>query len=177
MPTRHWQGFTLIELMIGVAVLALLAAVATPALTALLQRHRALAAEHTLISHLHLARMTAVTRRKPAVLCPSLDGRHCSGANDWSIGWLLFVDNDGGRKPRSHEDIVRGDPQPISSKLKLTSTRGRSHIRYLPDGRSSGTNLTVSICSPDGEMLAQVIVNNAGRVRSQRPRTSRTCVE
>lgn len=176
-PNLLPQGFTLIELVVCLAVLTLLAAIAAPSLSALLERHRAIAAEHALIHHLHLARMTAVTHRKPAVLCPSRDGRHCSGRNDWSIGWLVFVDHDGKRSPREPADIVRGDNRPTSEKLRLVSTRGRSSIRYQPDGRSAGSNLTVSICSKEGALLAQVIVNNAGRARSQRPKTPQTCVE
>ncbi|MGH8054153.1 MAG: GspH/FimT family pseudopilin [Stenotrophomonas sp.] len=171
------QGFTLVELIVCMAVIALLAALATPSLSALLERHRAITAEHALINHLQLARITAVTRRKPAVLCPSLDGWHCSGRNDWSIGWLVFVDHHGKRVPGDPADIVRGDNHPTSSKLRLISTRGRSSIRYLPDGRSTGSNLTISICSKDGAMLSQIIVNNAGRARSQRPKTPRPCVE
>ena len=176
-PNLSLQGFTLIELAVCLALLAVLAAIAAPSLSALLERHHAIAAEHALLHHLQLARMTAVTRRKPAVLCPSLDGRHCSGRNDWSIGWLLFVDKHGKRTPKDATDIVRGDTHPTSSKLRLISSRGRSSIRYLPDGRSTGSNLTISICSREGAMLTQVIVNNAGRARSQRPKTPRSCVE
>lgn len=171
------KGFTLIELLAGLAVLALLAALAAPSLAALLERHHALAAEHALIHHLQLARMAAITQRKPAVLCPSLDGHHCSGRNDWSIGWLVFVDRHGKRTPRDPADIVRSDIHPTTSKLRLVSTRGRSSIRYQPDGHSTGSNLTISICSKDDAMLAQVIVNNAGRARSQRPKTPRACTE
>lgn len=171
------QGFTLIELMVCLALVTLLAVIAVPSLSTPLERHQAIAAEHALIHHLQLARMAAVTRRKPAVLCPSLDGHHCSGRSDWSIGWLVFLDRDGKRTPMNPADIVRSDTHPTSSKLRLVSTRGRSSIRYLPDGRSTGSNLTISICSKDGAMLAQVIVNNAGRARSQRPKTPRACVE
>ena len=48
-------------------------------------------------------------------------------------------------------------------------------LRYLPDGSSAGSNLTVSICSPAGVLLAQVIVNNIGRPRSERPKTPAPC--
>lgn len=173
-PTSS-NGFTLVELLVCLVMLALLALLATPASHSLLERHRALAAEHSLVRHLNMTRMAAVTHRRPAVLCPSRDGMQCARGIDWNIGWLLFLDRDGDRMPDQPEDILRSEGGPSAPHLRLIGTRGRNAARYLPDGRSSGSNLTVSICNQGGELLAQVIVNNAGRVRSQRPRAPRPC--
>jgi type IV fimbrial biogenesis protein FimT len=171
----HNGGITLVELIICLAVLAVLSAIAAPSLKALLERHRAIAAEHVLIRHLNLARMAAVTHGNTTVLCPSLDSRRCARGSDWNIGWLLFLDRDGNRAPDRASDVLRAETGPASRHLRLVGTRGRSGVRYLPDGRSAGSNLTISICNQDGTLLSQIIVNNAGRVRSQRPAAARRC--
>ncbi len=70
---------------------------------------------------------------------------------------------------------MSADNIPLSRHLKLTSTAGRKQVRYLPDGRSAGSNLTISICNQKGELLSSVIVNNVGRARSSRPTTPTAC--
>ena len=172
---RFQTGITLIEALICACLLILLVTFAGPPLHEMMTSHRALSAEHALMSQLQLARTTAVVYRQDVVLCPSLSGHTCSRSNDWNTGWLLFVDADGNRHPDTKADIIRADSLAASAHLRLVGSAGRSFIRYLPDGRSAGTNLTVSICSSNGQVLRQVIVSNAGRARGQRPKVPRDC--
>ncbi|WP_242450506.1 GspH/FimT family protein, partial [Xanthomonas citri] len=51
--------------------------------------------------------------------------------------------------------------------IDIVSTAGRSIVRFLPNGRSSGTNITISLCS-NARRLADVVVNNSGRARTVR---------
>ncbi|WP_330946451.1 GspH/FimT family pseudopilin [Thermomonas sp. LB-4] len=173
--TRRPAGFTLIELLTTTSIVAILAGVAASPMSALLERHRANTAASSLIAHMQLARMAAVSRNRRAVLCPSSDGAHCDGGTDWSPGWLLFVDDDGNRQPDAADEILRGDREPTSRHLRIVSSAGRQQLRYLPDGTSGGSNLTLSICSPKGDLLARVIVNNVGRPRSERPSAALPC--
>ena len=174
MPKRP-AGFTLIELMTTTAILATLAGIGLSPMRALIERHRASAAASSLISHMQLARMAAVSRSRRAVLCPSSDGANCQPGTDWSPGWLLFVDDDGNRRPDASDDILRADREPTSRRLRIVSSAGRQQLRYLPDGTSGGSNLTLSICNQRGELLGRVIVNNVGRPRSERPATALPC--
>ena len=88
---------------------------------------------------------------------------------------MLFLDDDGNRKPDIGEDVLHTDLKPTSRHLRVISNTGRKQLRYLPDGRSAGTNLTISICNPAGSLLGKVIVNNMGRPRSQRPKVPTPC--
>lgn len=166
---RHHAGFTLIELTLATAITALLAGIALPSMGALLERQRTSTAIASLTTHMQLARTAAISRNRRAVLCPSPDGLNCETGRDWSQGWMLFIDEDGNRLPDTGDDILRTELAPTSRHLRITSSSGRQQLRYLPDGTSSGSNLTLSICNPRGELLARVIVNNAGRPRSERP--------
>lgn len=172
---RCTAGFTLIELTTTVAVLAICAGVALPSLRSFLEQQRTLAAISSLTTHMSLARMTAISRNQRAVLCPSSDGASCEAGTDWSTGWMLFVDEDGNRRPDSSDEILRVDLEPTSRHLRVVSTVGRQQLRYLPDGRSAGSNLTLSICNRQGEVLSRVIVNNMGRPRSERPKQAMAC--
>lgn len=174
-PRRRHTGVTLLELITSTCVLAILAAIAAPSLGSLLERQRAIAATNALVAHLSLARLTAITRHSPTVLCPSSSGTGCDASNDWSGGWMLFLDRDGNRRPDSAGDIVRVENAALSPHLRLTSSAGRVQARYLPDGRSAGSNLTISICNRRGQMLNTVVVNNVGRVRSTRATPSSPC--
>ena len=172
---RRSGGFTLIELATTVAIMGILAGVALPSMRDFVERQRTLSAVSSLTAHMGLARMAAISRNRRAVLCPSVDGRHCEAGTDWSQGWMLFVDEDGNRRPDGSDDILRVDLEPTSRHLRVVSTRGREQLRYLPDGRSPGSNLTISICNDRSEVLARVIVNNAGRPRSERAEAGQAC--
>lgn len=174
MPKRP-AGFTLVELLATTSILAIVAGIALSPMSALLERHRASTAAFALVAHMQLARMAAVHRGRRTVLCPSSDGADCDAGTDWSPGWLLFVDHDGNRQVDANDDILRVDREPTSRHLRIVSNAGRQQLRYLPDGTSGGSNLTLSICSQRGEVLARVIVNNVGRPRSERPSTPLPC--
>lgn len=172
---RRNAGFTLIELATTLSVVAILAGIAAPSFAGFIEHQRASAAITSLMTHMALARVAAITRNQRAVLCPSSDGIRCEASSDWSAGWMLFHDEDGNRTPDGSDEIVRVDLEPTSHHLRVVSTTGREQLRYLPDGRSAGANLTVSICNKGGELLGQVIVNNMGRPRSERPKVPTPC--
>lgn len=170
------RGFTLVELVIVVAILAILLAVAVPALAPLVERQRAGSAMSALSTQMQLARMAAITYRRPAVLCPSRNGSACDGGTDWGLGWLLFLDMDGNHQPDAADEILRNEPVPAArSHMRLVGTTGRPRLRYLPDGRSAGSNLTISVCNAQGALLGAVIVNNVGRPRAFRPVSPAPC--
>lgn len=173
--SRKATGFTLVEVMASVSILSILLAVALPAFAALLERQRAASAVAALVSHMSHARLAAVKHRHPVVLCPSTDGQRCDTGSDWSGGWILFVDRGDRRLPGSAADLLQVESRPLNRHLHIRSSAGRSYLRYLPDGRSSGSNLTVNVCNREGVRLGAVIVNNAGRPRTERGPGSATC--
>jgi type IV fimbrial biogenesis protein FimT len=168
-------GFTLIEAMTSASVLAILAAVAAPSLSELIEHQHASAAMSSLTTHMAQARMAAITYRRPAVLCPSTTGVSCEPGSDWSSGWMLFLDKDGNHQFDAVDEILGADLTPTSRYLRLSGTAGRPQLRYLPDGRSAGSNLTISVCNTKGRLLGKVIVNNVGRPRTEMPAVATAC--
>lgn len=169
-------GFTLTECLVAVAAVALLLGLALPDFQELLRRQRAATAMHLLSTQLVQARSTAITRRVPVTLCPSRGDGRCHDSPDWSSGWLLYRDPKRDTQPRSAQDILRDVQQPLHESVQVRSSAGRLRVRYQPDGRSSGSNLTLRVCQ-GARLGGEIVVNNAGRVRTRRPSAGALCPE
>ena len=87
-------GFTLIELMITVSLVAILMMIAAPSLRDVMWNARMTSATNDLITDLSVARAEAVTRGVPTAICTSNTGAACT-ATAWSQGWIIFYDPDG----------------------------------------------------------------------------------
>lgn len=157
------RGLTLIELLITLAVAAVLAGLAVPSYAALMQRLASETAARQLFSALSLARAHALSTRQAVVVCP---GRgHCSGEAQWEAGYVVGIDaNRNDRLEPGERVIWQGEAQP---RVTIRSNTGRPQLRYLPTGRASGSNATFRICPrlPVSAATRVLVVNNAGRVR------------
>lgn len=89
---RAAGGFSLVELMVTIAVAAILLAIAAPSFTQVIADNRAASAANDLLASLQFARSEAVKRARPVSLCPSNDGQTCvSGGTSWQEGWIVFT--------------------------------------------------------------------------------------
>ena len=157
------HAFTLIQLMLALAIAAVIGSLAAPAMSELVARQRIDAAAHELVAHINLARLQAVTHAERVILCPSTNGAECTGLNRWDVGWIVFRDRDGNHRPDKDADLLR-----VGTALKRleVDSAGRILIRYQPDGTAGGSNLTIKLCDPERPEIARaVIVSNPGRPR------------
>lgn len=83
------RGFTLIELMITIAVLAIVISIAAPSFTSVIQSNRSTALHHEVLGAIQVARSEAVKRRKDVIICRTEDQTACKDGADWSSGWLI----------------------------------------------------------------------------------------
>ncbi len=89
------SGFTLIELMITISIVAILLTVGVPSLKTFMQGNQLIASTNELISALHVARSEAIKLNSRVSICSSSNGKSCSGSSSWKEGWIVFVDADG----------------------------------------------------------------------------------
>lgn len=91
-PTMRAQyGFTLIELIVAIAILAIVIAIAAPSFNRTVQSNRAAVMSNELLGALQTTRSEALKRRTNVTLCRrNANGTDCDNSADWSAGWLLI---------------------------------------------------------------------------------------
>jgi len=104
------RGFTLMEVMITITVLAIVLTVGVPGFQGLIQNSRVAANTNDLISAMNIARSEAGRRGVAVTVCASTDGATCSGGATWDEGWIVFATDEPGNLLRVW-DGMRGDPQ------------------------------------------------------------------
>lgn len=161
LATHEQNGLTLIELIVAIAVLAILMTWAIPSFQVMTARNEVAAEVMRLKTALALARNTAVTRRTTIAVCPlpAPDDTTCK-FEDWNLP-LVVVDGQAPSGNLADVDqlrILEGSTGPSVS-------FNRSYpIRYQATGWARGHNGTFEICGRHGEGV-KVIVSNMGRVR------------
>lgn len=153
---RTQSGFSIIELMVVVAVLAILVTVGLPSFRTLVANNRITSQLNAFSSTLALARSEAVKVNQRVVVCPSSDGTGCEPDADWNVGWIAYVDN--------------GDP-PLLVQAALTpaamtfrSNLASNEIGFNGLGATGQAGLFV-LCDERGDAYARAIaVAATGRV-------------
>lgn len=161
------QGFTLTELLIVLAVAALLAMAGAPALGGLVARSHEASAEAAITGSLRHARNAAVMHNVRVLVCPSGDGRHCNKGDDWQHGWLVADDGDHDGQPDAGAHLTVAGAMPAGTRIVTSS--GRGALSFQPNGSAAGSNVRFTICHAHRHDGKSVVVANSGRVRTDEP--------
>ncbi len=157
------KGLTLLELMVGLAVVSILFGIAIPSFQRLLDSYRVEVAVHALQHSLALARMEAVRAHRFMTV-----GAKPSG---WSEGWALFLDLNGNAALDGPEVPLHELTPPVG--LSITGNGSmRTYVGFCAAGWPCQTNGafqagTIRICNQRGEGMA-LVMNASGRVRQER---------
>ena len=157
------SGFTLLELIIALAITAIVSTVGLPAMSDWLGNQRVRAESHLLWQHLGLARQTAVLRRQVVVACPTADGLRCDNDADWSQGWMVFINLDDDRPAQKdpHERLISRHQS--HDRIRIVSNRRT--LRFSGDlQRASNGRLLVCGDRPD-QPPTQLVISPTGRTR------------
>lgn len=175
MHAARLGGYTLVEAVVTLAVLATLGGLAVPPLADMIQAQRLGAVANDVLQQITLARSEAIKRNTRVALCKSADGTTCADRGGWEQGWILFQDRNNNGLREDHEPLLEAlRPLPRDFRLTANSPLAR-YVSYGPEGGShlvsgafqAGT-FTVCRASAGKAEGRQIIVNSGGRPRMQK---------
>jgi type IV fimbrial biogenesis protein FimT len=156
------QGFTLIELMIGLAVLGTLVGLAAPSMKTMLQNNRMTSAANDMLTDLNAARNESLRRRTRIVICKSSNGTSCSTSALWTDGWLMYLDPNSNTALDAGEFIFRVR-QGLPSGITIAVTGFSNTLVAHPVGTLTPTG-TFKLCDDrTGNFGRTITVAASGR--------------
>jgi type IV fimbrial biogenesis protein FimT len=151
MRSSRSMGFTIMELMLTIAVAAVLFGIAVPYMGDFVKNGRIKSSMYDMLNAINVARSEAVKRKATVTLCRSNDTvttPSCGGtANTWTTGWLVFVDTDGDGVYDTGETLL-ATGNPTSGTVAIMGTA--NSLSYNPDGTVT-TITRFAICDDRGE--------------------------
>jgi type IV fimbrial biogenesis protein FimT len=171
------RGFTLLELMVVVAIVAVLATLGMPSFTRLIQANTVSSTANILLADLRYTRSEAIRRGGGVLMCrsdaPEASHPACSSASSgaagrgWADGWIVFQDWNGNGVQDGDEPVLR--VQSALPRIDAISEPGDSAtaFRFTATGRTpiSSTLLRIGGSHIDSAVQRLVCVNFGGRAR------------
>ncbi|MDP3295577.1 MAG: GspH/FimT family pseudopilin [Nevskia sp.] len=171
-PPVHAKGFTLLELMVVLAAVAILVTVGLPSFGAMARQNCTVTSANTMLTVLLATRSEALKRDRAVALCKTVDGAACSTAATigWDRGYLIYLDdNDNGRRDAA-EPLLKVE-LPLSTCAAISSSAGAyaNSLSYDGLGKTSKLGNFKVVAKSDSSYERRVVISPGGRPRICNP--------
>lgn len=164
-PTGSERGFTLVELMVTLMVAMILVVFAVPGLRDFVMNAQLSTQANEFVTSIQLTRGHAIKQQRDAQICVSTTWNSspptCTGGTDWSVGWVVWVDQNRDGILDATE-VIRVN-EPLDGDALFTSTASTA-FTYDATGMVSAGD-TLLLCDNRSDELGRTItITPAGRV-------------
>jgi type IV fimbrial biogenesis protein FimT len=157
-------GFTLIEFVLVLSLIAVLITLAIPTYQKWIAQHRAMTQVNRLVTAIQFARSEAVKRHVVVTVCPSSNGQNCT--EKWRDGWIIFTDAKATGKFKSGDQILRVyNAISASDQLEWRALRSNQYLQLSPMGGTNGQQGTFIYYSSINKIATQIVISQTGRIR------------
>ncbi len=146
---KKHNGFTLVELMVTISIMAIVMALSAPSFMNMVQNNRMTMQINEFIGALNLARSEAVKRGVDIKLCrakPGLTDCISDGTGNWEDGWIIFHDSDGDSTVDAGETVIRTYQAFEGTTTFRANNWYKNEITFNSTGRVS-QNGTLVLCT------------------------------
>lgn len=160
------KGFTLVELLVVLAITSFLAGFAIPSLNQLIEHNQAATGINWIIKGIRFTRHSAVTSGTMVTICPSRNGQNCGGK--WHEGTIVFKDRNADGRVNGKDEVLHRFMFPVEgATLKWRAFGNRQYLQMTSMGYTNFMNGNFTYCSADQDprYSRQIVINMPGRVR------------
>lgn len=172
------RGFTLIELVVTMAIASVLMMVAVPSFVNFQRNSQLTSLTNSLVASIYAARGEAMKTGFNAFVVPTANG------SDWTTGWIVFVDNNGDGSFSAADDTLVQTQPALEGYFTASGTGSAgetpAYIMFSSSGYSKVKSgafgaLTLSIARSDVptsavyEETRRITIGSTGRLRTCKP--------
>ena len=172
MSSPRLAGFTIVELMITLAIIGIALVFASPNIATFIKNYRITTQANGLLADFQLARNNSVTQGLPVSVCASSDTANASptcSTTTWSSGRIVFTDANGNGTVDAGDTLLRiSEPLSGSNSLVAANLTSGGIIQFRPSGMPAGitgsTIATFTLCDDRPGPFGRVVnVSLTGR--------------
>jgi type IV fimbrial biogenesis protein FimT len=185
MIMKKHSGYTLIELMAILSVIAIVLATGLPLMSIFFQGNRMVSNTNEIVAGLHIARSEAIKQQMRVTMCQSTNRATCAGTGSWEDGFIVFQDPNGNATVDGGERILRINTGADGKQVTVRSDDGGSNqiknaVTFTSRGlpkllNGTSTSGTFRVCDSRGKRMNTdnettvargVVLSISGRVRT-----------
>ena len=168
-------GYTMMELIMVIALVAILGTIAIPGFKYVTTSNRIATEVNGLLGDMQFARSEAIKEGQTVTVCISTNGQTCVGngaGGTWQLGWIVFLDTNHDQQVNNGEAVIRVQP-PFTSTDTFVGPVGFNaltfnRLGYAPTGQTATINVSLHDSTSNPAWTRCLAVSPIGGVTTER---------